>query len=295
MSPSSRPALTPISYDRPGTRRQSQKSPARLPRGAASWSACSNSPPSATATSCRCSNATTCSPPNCSAPAIRRISDWKNPCRSVDQAVLILGHQQILHIVLTLAFGSAMVVPLPGYAVEANELWRHSLITATAGEIDRQRIAGIERRDAGGLHRRPAARHRQTGVEPGADAGIARRHPRAASNRTAPRAPRRKKRCSAPITPKSAPACCKTGICRRKSSRPSPTIISPCCDPRPRLSVVAHLANCLAHVAGSAPGWDGYRRARGRPRRQDAWTLTRNGWKGWSSPSANPSSAWTNS
>jgi HD-like signal output (HDOD) protein len=57
------------------------------------------------------------------------------PISSVDQAVLILGHQQILHIVLTLAFGSAMVVPLPGYAVEAKELWRHSLITATAAEV----------------------------------------------------------------------------------------------------------------------------------------------------------------
>ena len=58
-----------------------------------------------------------------------------DPVSSVDQAVMLLGHQQILHIVLTLAFGSAMVVPLPGYAVEANELWRHSLITATAAEI----------------------------------------------------------------------------------------------------------------------------------------------------------------
>ncbi len=57
------------------------------------------------------------------------------PVSSVDQAVFILGHQQILHIVLTISFGSAMVVSLPGYAGEANELWRHSLITATAGEI----------------------------------------------------------------------------------------------------------------------------------------------------------------
>jgi putative nucleotidyltransferase with HDIG domain len=48
---------------------------------------------------------------------------------------LILGHQQILHIVLTLAFGGAMTVPLAGYAVEANELWRHSLTSATAAEF----------------------------------------------------------------------------------------------------------------------------------------------------------------
>jgi putative nucleotidyltransferase with HDIG domain len=59
----------------------------------------------------------------------------EDPVSSVDQAVLILGHQQILHIVLTLAFGGAMTVPLSGYAVEANELWRHSLTAATAAEF----------------------------------------------------------------------------------------------------------------------------------------------------------------
>lgn len=57
------------------------------------------------------------------------------PVSSVDQAVLILGHHQILHIVLTLAFGGAMAVPLAGYAVESNELWRHSLTAATAAEL----------------------------------------------------------------------------------------------------------------------------------------------------------------
>ena len=58
----------------------------------------------------------------------------EEPVSSVDQAVLILGHHQILHIVLTLAFGGAMAVPLAGYAVESNELWRHSLTAATAAE-----------------------------------------------------------------------------------------------------------------------------------------------------------------
>jgi HD-like signal output (HDOD) protein len=32
----------------------------------------------------------------------------------------------------------------------------------------------------------------------------------------------------------------------------------PVCKPRPKLSVITHVANCLAHVAGSAPGWDAY-------------------------------------
>ena len=57
------------------------------------------------------------------------------PVASVDQAVLILGHQQILHIVLTLAFGSTMIVTAPAYAAEAAALWQHSLVTATAAEI----------------------------------------------------------------------------------------------------------------------------------------------------------------
>jgi len=32
----------------------------------------------------------------------------------------------------------------------------------------------------------------------------------------------------------------------------------PVFEPRPRLSVITHVANCLAHLAGSAPGWDGF-------------------------------------
>jgi len=32
----------------------------------------------------------------------------------------------------------------------------------------------------------------------------------------------------------------------------------PVLEPRPRYSVVTHLANAVAHLSGSAPGWDGY-------------------------------------
>ena len=60
---------------------------------------------------------------------------FSEPVSSVDQAVLVLGHQQILHIVLTLAFGSTMAVPLPGYASQSTELWQHSLTTAMAAEV----------------------------------------------------------------------------------------------------------------------------------------------------------------
>jgi putative nucleotidyltransferase with HDIG domain len=54
---------------------------------------------------------------------------------SVDQAVLILGHTQIFHTVMTLAFGSVMTISSLPYTIEMNELWEHSLVTAMAAEI----------------------------------------------------------------------------------------------------------------------------------------------------------------
>jgi putative nucleotidyltransferase with HDIG domain len=54
---------------------------------------------------------------------------------SVDQAVLILGHQQILRIVMTLAFKSVMTISSLTYTMEMNELWQHSLVSAIAGEV----------------------------------------------------------------------------------------------------------------------------------------------------------------
>lgn len=58
----------------------------------------------------------------------------EDPVSSVEQAVLILGHQQILHVALTIAFSGTMAMPLPGYAAEARELWQHSLVAALAAE-----------------------------------------------------------------------------------------------------------------------------------------------------------------
>jgi putative nucleotidyltransferase with HDIG domain len=179
------------------------------------------------------------------------------PVSSVDQSVLMLGHQQILHIILTLAFGSAMVVPLPGYAVEANELWRHSLITATASEI-------------------VAAEAYDLNVEAPVAFTVGLLHDIG------------KLAMSQAITPEvqteirqfiEQQGCSRTeaemkvlgtdhgeiGACLLKSWNLPEEITEavanhhqPVCQPRPRLSVIAHVANCLAHLAGSAPGWDGY-------------------------------------
>ena len=60
---------------------------------------------------------------------------FEEPVYSVDQAVLMLGHQQILHVVLSLTFGGVLSAALPGYAIEARELLLHSLTTAVAAEV----------------------------------------------------------------------------------------------------------------------------------------------------------------
>jgi putative nucleotidyltransferase with HDIG domain len=180
-----------------------------------------------------------------------------DPVSSVDQAVLMLGHQQILHIVLTLAFGSAMVVPLPGYAVEANELWRHSLITATASEIVASEAfdMNVEAPVAftvGLLHDIGKLVMSQA-LTPEIQAEI-RQHIE-------------QQGCSRSEAEKIVLGCDhgEIGACLLQSWNLPEEILEavanhhkPICEPRPKLSVITHLANCLAHLAGSAPGWDGF-------------------------------------
>jgi putative nucleotidyltransferase with HDIG domain len=179
------------------------------------------------------------------------------PVSSVDQAVLMLGHQQILHIVLTLAFGSAMVVPLPGYAVEANELWRHSLITATAAEIVAAEAfdMNVETPVAftvGLLHDIGKLVMGQA-ITPEIQSEI--------------RALIEKQSCSRSEAEKNILGTDhgEIGACLLQSWNLPEEILEavanhhkPICEPRPKLSVITHVANCLAHLAGSAPGWDGF-------------------------------------
>ncbi|HEX9046725.1 MAG TPA: HDOD domain-containing protein [Verrucomicrobiae bacterium] len=179
------------------------------------------------------------------------------PVASVDQAVLMLGHQQILHIVLTLAFGSAMVVPLPGYAVEANELWRHSLITATAAEIVAEEAydLNVEKPIAftvGLLHDIGKLAMSQA-ITAEVQQSIRQLIDQEKLSRT--EAEQR-------ILGTDHG---EIGACLLKSWNLPPEILeavahhhNPVCEPRPQISVVTHVANCLAHLAGSAPGWDGF-------------------------------------
>ena len=179
------------------------------------------------------------------------------PVTSVDQAVLILGHQQILHIVLTLAFGSAMVVPLPGYAVEASELWRHSLTTASAAEIIAVEATGLNIEKAvaftvGLLHDIGKLVMSQA-ITPDLQVSIRQIIDERKISRTE----------AEKIILGTDHG--EVGACLLKSWHLPEEIIeatanhhAPDFGPPAKLSCVTHLANCVAHLAGSAPGWDGF-------------------------------------
>ena len=181
----------------------------------------------------------------------------EEPVSSVDQSVLMLGHQQILHIVLTVAFGTAMVVPLPGYAVEANELWRHSLITAAAAEIivaetTEMNVEAPVAFTVGLLHDIGKLALGQA-LTPELQASI--RHLIEAEKISRSEAEKQ----ILGTDHGEVGACLLRGwnlpeeILEATANHHNPVL-----EPQPRLSVVTHLANCLAHLAGSAPGWDGF-------------------------------------
>ena len=177
---------------------------------------------------------------------------------SVEQAVLILGHQQILHMVLSLAFGGAMSTRLPGYAIEAKELWSHSLTTAVAAE------QLVKERPADGSRSRP---WRSPPVCCTTSANWrcikcstpARKPPSAiASFNSACPGTSRKRKFLEPTTAKSAPAFWRPGGCPIEIVEAVAHHHSPVGTPQPKLSAVIHVSNCLVHLIGSTLGWECY-------------------------------------
>jgi putative nucleotidyltransferase with HDIG domain len=181
----------------------------------------------------------------------------EEPVSSVDQAVLILGHHQILHIVLTLAFGGAMAVPLVGYAVESNELWRHSLTAATAAEYIVSN--GID-----------------VNVDPHVAFTIGLLHdigklvlgqvvtPENQTNIQALIADKKNSRWEAEKLILGTDHAEVGGALLQAWNLPEEIIEGvgnhhkPVVDPQPKLSAVAHLANYTAHRLGSASGLESY-------------------------------------
>ncbi len=182
---------------------------------------------------------------------------FDEPVASVEQAVLILGHQQILHIVLSIAFGGAMSAPLPGYSAEAKDLWAHSLTTAMAA--DRLARSGISLDvepavafTAGLLHDIGKLALNQV-LSPEAQGDIRRRIQDGNVSRA---------EAEAAVLGTDHGA---VGACLLESWRLPAEIVEavanhhrPVVAPMVKLSAPIHVANCIAHMIGSAPGWEGF-------------------------------------
>jgi putative nucleotidyltransferase with HDIG domain len=189
----------------------------------------------------------------CNSPSL----GFDEPISSVNQAVLLLGYQQILQMVLALTFRETLIAPLSGYAVEANELWRHSLIVAVACELVSHSRPGLNAEPAmaftaGLLHDIGKLAINQT-LTPESQAAI--------RYRIAEHGASRLEAERGVLGTDHA----EVGGCLLNFWRLPEEIVEavanhhdPVLEPRCRLSSVVYLANCLAHLAGSAPGCEAY-------------------------------------
>ena len=65
-----------------------------------------------------------------------------SPVESLEEALFYLGYEQVHRLALAIGLGGVMNRKAAGYAMDEGEFWRHSLLTATAGEL----IAGYTNR-----------------------------------------------------------------------------------------------------------------------------------------------------
>lgn len=179
---------------------------------------------------------------------------FRAPVESVQQAVFALGFAEIQRLAIALSFGSTMNRPLDGYAIEGEDYWLHSLLVALGAEslassIPKFRGSSSAAYTAGLLH----------------DIG------KLVLNRALP-----------PATMYAIRDLIETGGCSRVTAEAEVTGTDhaevgatllqqwklpaslveavrhhhrPVCEPGPTLSVFVHMANCIAHQFGSAPGW----------------------------------------
>jgi putative nucleotidyltransferase with HDIG domain len=176
---------------------------------------------------------------------------------SVEESVLILGHQQILHMVLGLSFGGAMSANLPGYAIEARELWFHSVTTAVAAEHLAKGELPMDAKPpvaftAGLLHdigKLVLTQILDADAQSAIRSCIVQDH--------LPQNAAEKKILGTDHA--------EVGACLLKKWRLPDEIIEavanhhhPATNPLPKLSAVIHVANSLVHLTGSILGWDCY-------------------------------------
>ncbi len=94
-------------------------------------------------------------------------SAWSQPSRpilTVRDAVMRIGAAVILKLAVGSRTAAELGRPSEGYELAEGELWRHSVAAALAAEKMQSYADGEDPRR--GLHRGPAARHRQGAAEP---------------------------------------------------------------------------------------------------------------------------------
>ena len=176
---------------------------------------------------------------------------------SVEQAVLVLGHQQILHMVLNLAFGGAMSAAMPGYAIQARELWSHSLAAAAAAEQLAKSSTLVEAEapvafTAGLLHDIGKLVLHQA-LDPGSQAAV---RERGVQNHFS--------RCMAEQAVLGTDHAEVGARLLQTWNLPGEIVEAvahhhePVTAPAPKLSAIIHVADCLAHSTDTAPGFESY-------------------------------------
>ncbi|MBC8096983.1 MAG: HDOD domain-containing protein [Akkermansiaceae bacterium] len=176
---------------------------------------------------------------------------------SVDQAVLLLGHQQILQIVLTLEFSATMTVPLAGYAVEAKELWHHSLATASAAELLAKGGLAIDVDSAlaftsGLLHDIGKLLMNQA-LDEATQIQIRERITNEHISRV-----EAERAVLGTDHAEAGAALLQTWKLPEEIVEAVKNHHCPILKPRPRVSALIHVADVVAHLAGSAPGWEAF-------------------------------------
>lgn len=181
----------------------------------------------------------------------------RSPVNSIDHAVMVLGHGLIHKLVLSAGFSGALSPALRGYAISDSELWRHSLLTAlVAAEVcEAARAPGHEPSvayTAGLLH----------------DIGKSvLTHALDEASQTAMRNLIEHHDCSLSEAEQRVIGCdhSEIGECLLRTWGLPPVLLeavanhhNPGLVPTPQLSAIVHVADIIAHEAGSSPGWASY-------------------------------------
>ena len=179
------------------------------------------------------------------------------PIASLEQAVQRLGYYELYRLVLALTVGKSLSRQLPGYAIDQKGLWRHSLATGLAAEMVQSvsKVVEVEASVAytAGLVHDLGKLALDNALSP--EVGAAVRLEVEQNGLSTLEAERKILQ-----TDHSEIG----AILLRRWNMPESIIEAtanhhaPVLSPKPQLSAVVHVANCLAHEVGAGAGRDSH-------------------------------------